>query len=164
MALDGLLRGVNLIVGRKLRVAFAGIATAVSLPSVFHGSESDKPRPDHEVSAPVDVGGKHSPAPEVSTLIKQAFPYDPAAAKKKEETKDMEPDAQVVTMEAFTVVESTRLRQLGKKIESENEKMRAEKFSITKGGTILKKDIGRTRVELGTWPAGTVIIFLKITW
>jgi len=152
---------VNGIVEQKMTVAFVAVA-ALALPSVVRGDENDKLRPDHEVSALVDVSGKHSPAPEVSALIKQAFLYAPAAAQKKEETK--EPDAQVVTMEAFTVVESTRLRQLGKKIESENEKMRAEKFSITKGGTILKKDIGRTRVELGAWGASGGINFLKLSW
>ena len=142
-----------------MTVAFVAVA-ALALPSVVRGDENDKLRPDHEVSALVDVSGKHSPAPEVSSLIKQAFPYDPAAAQRNEETKDKEPDAQVVTMEAFTVVESMRLRQLEAKIESDNEKRRAEKFSITKGGTIWKKG----RVEFGAWGAPGEIIFLKLSW
>jgi cell division septation protein DedD len=137
--------GVNGIVGRKMTVGLVAIA-ALALPPVARGDESGKPRP----------------APEVSELVKRAFPYDPAPAQKKEETK--EPDARVVTMERFTVVESMRQRQLAENIESEYQKLRDEKFSIRNGGTILKKDIGRTRVELGTWPAGTVVIFLKITW
>jgi hypothetical protein len=133
---------------------------ALALPPIVRGVENDKPSPDHEVSTLVDESGKHPPAHEVSTLIKQAFPYAPAAVPKKDETKDKEPDAQVVTMEPFTVVESKRSRELEAKIESDNEKMRAEKFSITKGGTIWKKG----RIEFGTWGARGGINFLKLSW
>jgi len=143
-------------------------AAAFALLPVVRGEEIDKPSPDHEVSTLVDQSGKHPPAHEVttlvSTLVKQAFPYAPEAAPKKEETKDKEPDAQVVTMEAFTVVESKRSRQLEAKIESDNEKMRAEKFTITKGGTIWKKDIGGKRIEFGSWGARGGINFLKLSW
>ena len=131
------------MVGQEMTVALVAVA-AFALLSVVRGEEIDKPSPAHEVSA----------------LIKQAYPYDPAPAQKKEETKDKEPDAQVVTMERFTVVESMRSRQLEEKIESENEKTRAEKFSITKGGTIWKK----CRVELGAWDASGGINFLKLSW
>ena len=139
--------GVNGIVGQKMTVALIAVA-AFALPPVVRGEEIDKPSPAHEVT----------------TLVKQAFPYDPEAVQKKEETKDKEPDAQVVTMEAFTVVESMRLRQLEEKIKSADQKNRDERFSIRTGGAILKKDIGRTRVELGTWPTGAGVYFLKITW
>ena len=140
---------------------------ALALPPIVRGDESVKPSPDHEVSSLVDESGKQPPAHEVTTLIKQAFPYDPAPAQKKEETKDKEPDAQVVTMERFTVVESMRSRQLEEKIKSADQKNRDERFSIRNGGAILKKDIGRTRIELGTWPAagaGVNLYLLKITW
>ena len=155
--------GVNGIVGQKMTVALIAVA-ALALPPVVRGEAIDKPSPDHEVSTLVDESGKHHPTHEVtalvSTLVKQAFPYAPEAAQKKEKTKDKEPDAQVVTMEAFTVVESMRLRQLEEEIKSDHEKRRAEKFSITKGGTIWKKG----RVEFGAWGAPGEIIFLKLSW
>jgi lipoprotein-anchoring transpeptidase ErfK/SrfK len=149
--------GVNGIVGQKMTVALVAVA-ALALPPVVRGEESDKRRPAHEVATQVGESGKPRPADEVSALIKQTYPYASAVAQKKEETK--EPDAQVVTMEAFTVVESKRSRELEKKIESENEKMKAEKFSITKGGTIWKKG----RVELGAWGARGGINFFKLSW
>jgi len=153
--------GVNGIVGQKMTVALIAVAAFV-LPPVVRGEEIDKPSPDHEASTLVDESGKRRTAHEVTTLVKQAFPYAPAAAQKKEEPK--EPDAQVVTMERFTVVESMRQRQLEEDIKSVDQKMRDERFSIRNGGAILKKDIGRTRVELGTWPTGAGVYFLKITW
>ena len=156
--------GVNRIVGQEMTVVLVAVA-ALALPPIVRGDESVKPSPDHEVSSLVDESGKQPPAHEVTTLIKQAFPYDPAPAQEKEETK--EPDAQVVTMERFTVVESMRSRQLEEKIKSADQKNRDERFSIRNGGAILKKDIGRTRIELGTWPAagaGVNLYLLKITW
>jgi hypothetical protein len=155
--------GVNGVVGQEMTVMLVVIA-ALALPPIVRGDENDKPSPDHEVSPLVDESGKHPPAHEVtalvSTLVKQAFPYTPAVTQKKDETKDKEPDAQVVTMEPFTVVESKRSRELEAKIESDNEKMRAEKFTITKGGTIWKKG----RIEFGTWGARGGINFLKLSW
>jgi hypothetical protein len=147
-----------------MKLAFVAVA-ALAVLSVVRGEENDKSRPDQEGPTRVDESDKSRPVNEVSKLVKKAFPYAPAVAQKKEDTK--EPDAQVVTMERFIVVESRRSRELEKKIKSENEKTQAEKFSVTKGGTILKKDIGRTRVELGTWPvagAGVNFYLLKITW
>jgi len=155
--------GVNGIVGQKMTVVLVAAAAFALLP-VVRGEEIDKPSPDHKVSTLVDESGKGRPDHEVtalvSTLVKQAFPYAPAVAQKKEETKDKEPEAQVVTMEPFTVVESKRSRELEAKIESDSEKMRAEKFTVTKGGTIWKKG----RVEFGAWGAPGEITFLKITW
>ena len=156
--------GVNGIVGQEMTVVLVAVA-ALAFPPIVRGDESVKPSPDHEVSSLVDESGKQPPAHEVTTLIKQAFPYDPAPAQEKEETK--EPDAQVVTMERFTVVESMRSRQLEEKIRTADQKNRDERFSIRNGGAILKKDIGRTRIELGAWPAagaGVNLYFLKIKW
>jgi hypothetical protein len=158
--------GVNVAAGQKMTTALVAIAVLAVLSAV-RGDESDKHVPTPEVSTPVDETGKSGPVHVVSELVKKAFPYDPAAAQKKEETKEKEPDAQVVTMERFTVVESMRSSELEKKIKSENEKTQAEKFSVTKGGAMLKKDIGRTRVELGAWPAagaGVKLYFLKLSW
>ena len=155
--------GVNGIVGQEMTVMFVAIAALALLP-VVRGEEIDKTSADHEVSTLVDESGKRRTAHEattlVSTLVKQAFPYAPEAAQKKGETKDKEPEAQVVTMEAFTVVESMRWRQLEAKIESDNEKRQTEKFTITKGGMIWKKG----RVEFGAWGAPGEITFLKLTW
>ncbi len=90
----------------------------------------------------------------MSELVKRDFPYEPAATQKKEV------DVPVVTMARFTVTESRRSRQLEEEIKSENEKMKAEQFTITKGGTIWKKG----QVELGVWYTPSGIKFLKYSW
>jgi len=146
-----------------MMVALVAIAVLAVL-SVVRGDESDKHVPTPEVSTPVDESGKPGPVHVVSELVKKAFPYDPAAAQKKEETKEKESDAQVVTMERFTVTESRRSRQLEQKIESDNEKIQAEKFTFSKGGTIWKKDIGGKRIEFGTWYTPGGINLLKLSW
>jgi hypothetical protein len=108
-------------------VAIAGMAVL----SAVRGDESDQHVPTPEVSTPVDETGKPGPVHVVSELVKKTFPYDRATAQKKEETKEKEPDAEVVIMERFTVVESKRSRELEKKIESENEKTQAESRSAS---------------------------------
>jgi hypothetical protein len=151
--------GMNVAAGQKTTVALVAIAVLAVLSAV-RDDESGDPRPTHEASKPVEENGKPRPVHVMSELVKKAFPYEPAAVQKKEETKEKEPDAQVVTMEHFTVTESRRSRQLEEKIESDNEKMKAEKFSLVRGGTIWKKG----RVEVGAWSAQGGINFLKYLW
>ena len=139
--------GVNAIVGQTMKVGLIATATFALAP-VVRAEEDDNPRPVHVVSE----------------LAKKAFPYDPAAVQKKEETKEKAPEEKVVTMERFTVVESRRSLELERKIESENEKMRAEKFSFVRGGALAKKDVGPFRVELGLFGSASGISFWKITW
>ncbi|HTZ20854.1 MAG TPA: hypothetical protein VMC06_08225 [Opitutaceae bacterium] len=139
--------GVNAIVGQTMKVGLIVTATIALAPFV-RAEENDIPRPVHVVSE----------------LAQKAFPYDPAAVQKKEATKEKEPDEKVVTMERFTVLESRRSLELERKIESENAKIQSEKFTIVRGGTILKKDIGRTRVELGAWSTLGGLNFLKCSW
>jgi hypothetical protein len=67
-------------------------------------------------------------------------------------------------MERVTVTESVPLRQLKEKIEAETKKEKAEQFSVTKGGVLLKKDIGRVRIEVGTWGAGPGLNILRVSW
>ena len=151
--------GVNVAFGQKTMVALVAIA-GMAVLSAVRGDESAKTRPSYEVSEAVDESGKPRPVHVVSELAKKAFPYDQGAVQKKEETKEKEPDEKVVIMERFTVMESRRKRQLEEKIESENEKMQSEKFTIVRGGTILKMG----RVELGAWSAQGGINFLKFSW
>ena len=155
--------GVNGIVGQEMTVVLV-VVVALALPPIVRGDESVKPSPDHEVSSLVDESGKQPPAHEVTTLIKQAFPYDPAPAQKKEETKDKEPDAQVVTMERFTVVETAPHRELKAKIEAERATKESAEFSIVKGGAILKKDIGKAQIEFGPMGDGLRFNFLRLSW
>lgn len=37
----------------------------------------------------------------------------------------------------------------------------AEKFTWTKGGVLLDRDLGRFRVKVGSWPQGALLPFLK---
>jgi hypothetical protein len=105
--------------------------------------------------------GKRSAAQELSAQIKQMFPYTPAP--QKIEVRP-EPSGETVTMERVTVAESLQLRDLSEKIAAEDETRKAERFSVLAGGSIVKKDVGKARIEIGTWDAGRGLNILKISW
>jgi hypothetical protein len=67
-------------------------------------------------------------------------------------------------MERLTVVERDRQQELEAAIAQQDEKQRAAQFSIIQGGTLLKKDIGKARIEFGSWGAGPWLTFLFISW
>ena len=94
--------------------------------------------------------------------IREAFPYVAPVGQREEEKKEL--DSQVVTLERVTVVRSKPLRDLREKIDAADEKAKAEKFSVITGGTILKKDIGKARIEIGTWGSSPGVNILKISW
>lgn len=85
----------------------------------------------------------------------------PAAAVEKKAEEPVPAEGTVVKMEAFTVVESARARALHSAINREKDKIEAEQFSVSKGGTIYK---GK-RVELGGWWDNTTgWQFMRISW
>jgi len=105
---------------------------------------------------------KRTVAQELSARIKQSFPYTPVPPQKTEEQP--EPGGEIVMMERFSVTESLQFRDLREKIAAADEKQKVEQFSLTKGGAVMKKDVGKARVEIGTWGAGSGLNILKISW
>src|SRR5258707_718439 len=127
-----------------MKIAFLAVF-ALPLPAMVRGEDSDR----------------RIVAQEALAQIKQAFPYVPVPPQKKEEKESSD---DIVVMERVTVTESLQLRDLREKIVAQNEKQKAERFSVVKGGAILKRDIGKARIELGTWGAGPGLNILKISW
>ena len=80
------------------------------------------------------------------------------AAKPTREVK--EPGEPVIVMERLTIVESVRDRQLEAAIERDERRNKAEKFSITTGGTLYK----RGSVEIGGWSDSKDWVFLRKNW
>jgi hypothetical protein len=70
-------------------------------------------------------------------------------------------DSAVVRMAPVVVSESKRDRELEAAIDLQSQK---QSFSPTKGGTILKKDVGKARIELGTWGDISGLSILRISW
>jgi hypothetical protein len=114
------------------------------------------------VLASAENNGKRTVAQEAVAKIRRAFPYDAATSQTNQEAKRSDND--VVAMEAFTVSASLAPRNLREEIDRGAQKMRAEHFSIIQGGAIFKMDIGRARIEFGTWYAGAGLNILRISW
>lgn len=100
----------------------------------------------------------NSVAARSAKLLKQEFRFSPPVE------SIMEPVEEVVEMEAFTVVESMQRRDLERTVQEQERRIREERYSIARGGTLLNRDVGKARIELGTWSGGAGIQFLKISW
>ncbi|MDQ5977332.1 MAG: hypothetical protein QG602_304 [Verrucomicrobiota bacterium] len=72
-----------------------------------------------------------------------------------------EAEEQVLVLEPIVVTESRGVRELAKALADAKERLAAERFTATKGGTIYRSE----RVEVGSWysPA-TGWRFLKFKW
>jgi hypothetical protein len=128
-----------------MKTAFLSVV-ALALPAVVRSEDA----------------GKGTIAQVLSAQIKQAFPYVPTPPQKAEEKP--EPNGEIVSMERLTITESLQLRDLKEKIAAEDAKQKAERFSVVKGGAIKKKGLGKARVEIGAWDAGSGLNILKISW
>ena len=91
--------------------------------------------------------------------LKEEYRYVPPAKETPPEKSD-----EVVTMEIFTVVESGERRSLERVMGEQARRAKEETYTIIKGGTLLKADVGRARIEVGTWSGGGGLEFLRISW
>lgn len=101
-------------------------------------------------------------APEAASALKQAFRYVQAQSRSTEGKP--EADSPVVAMERFVVVAPALTRDQRAMIESHNKKIQDQGFSLTKGGALFRKDLGKARIEIGAWAAGPGLNFLQISW
>ncbi len=92
------------------------------------------------------------PAPETmrqklrAKIMESLPPPSPIQPAEEKNADDVPP----ILMKPFKV-ESSRHRSLVLRIERDEQKEAAEKFSPVSGGTAYKKDFGRVRAELGGW-------------
>lgn len=86
-------------------------------------------------------GAKGKVTQESLALVKRDFPYQPPARAETEQ----KPVDDAVMMAPYVVDESRMLKQLNQKLEDVNEKLKAEKFTLSKGGLFLRNE----RVEVG---------------
>jgi hypothetical protein len=91
--------------------------------------------------------------------LKEEYRYVPPA-----EVTAPESSEEVVLMEAFTVVESGERRILDRLMSEQERRAKEEKYTIVKGGTLLKTEVGPARIEVGTWSGGGGLEFLRISW
>jgi hypothetical protein len=115
------------------------------------------------LSATIALGEEAPPTNMRQKLLVKVLGSAPAASPEKKTEDKGEADTIVIKMEAFTVVESTRARDLQSPVEREKEKIQDEQFSIFKGGTIYRKDVGKVRTEVGGWYEAGSWRFLRIS-
>ena len=97
--------------------------------------------------------------------IMESVPPPPPAKPSGEKKEDEDAAGSVVVMKPFVVSESKSDRNVAAAMARESQKEKEEKFSLAKGGTLYRKDIGNRRIEIGGWwTAGKGWEFLKISW
>lgn len=106
-------------------------------------------------------GAEETVARKMTGVLKSEYAYSPDPSPPPE---PMPAENDVVVMETFTVVESGRHRRLAQAIEKQELEQREQRHSIVRGGTLLTKDVGKVRIELGTWDGGLGVNFLRISW
>lgn len=131
------------ICARSLR-GIVPVVVFASLTALLHAEEQPK-RPVAETSL---------------ALIKESFRYQPQEA--AEEVVDRAEPA--VVLERLTVVGSFERRQLSDAVEGETRKRMEQKYSLVRGGTLLSKDIGKARLEIGTLRSGSGLTLLRLSW
>ena len=93
----------------------------------------------------------------IKESVALAAPAKPSADRKEGE----DAAGSVVVMKPFVVSESKGDRQVELAMAREEQKVKAERFTAVKGGTIYKGN----RMEIGSWWApGAGWSFLKISW
>jgi hypothetical protein len=93
--------------------------------------------------------------------LKQSFQFNPASlATEPEQNADVPP----IIMAPFVVDDEATMRRLASAMEKAAQSNLAGKFSIQKGGALLKEDIGTAQLRVGIWGAASGYNFLKITW
>jgi hypothetical protein len=92
---------------------------------------------------------------ELMRRLKEEYVYDPALSKPPEVTSTA-PD--VVLLDRLVVEEKRMPRGLPQHMEKRRQELRDEKFSFTKGGTLIKTNI----VTIGAWGAANGINFIQM--
>jgi len=109
------------------------------------------------LSTALIAGEKKSTHEEISQVLKQEFRFAPLPANEQPKEEEKAPP---VILERLTVVESVGRRQLEQSIRAEKEKVTKEKFTLKSGGRLF----GNERVQIGLWPEGKGLYFLKVRW
>jgi hypothetical protein len=98
---------------------------------------------------------------ETSARIKEAFPYDPTAKRNREEKKDADDD--VVAMEPFAVVTTLLPRAIRERIDRGSVST-DNQFSLSRGGSISGRDLGKVRMDIGPTFSRSGWSFLRFSW
>ena len=77
-----------------------------------------------------------------------------------EENVPAEVSPETVLMESVVITESIKQRDLHAKIERESQKLKAEQFSITRGGVLYQKGA----LQIGSWGDKAGVGILKFSW
>lgn len=92
--------------------------------------------------------------------LQSEFTFDPSLAR----TESAIPEDEVVTMPTLTVSASLQHRHLARVVLAQEQRFEAKQYSVLRGGTILEKEIGPAKIELGGWSIGPGLGLLKISW
>ncbi len=101
-----------------------------------------------------------SVAVKTAALLQAEFAFDPPPSPEA----TVGPDDQVVALPTLTVSASIQNRQLELAVAEQKRRFEAKQFSPVRGGTLIEKEFGRTKVELGGWSQGPRWGFLKVSW
>ena len=103
-----------------------------------------------------------SPTKQSLVELKKTFPFTPIAKSALEADISGFPP---ILMLPFTVRDQMVRPHLSESVKRKIDRNFESEYSVKDGGTLLKKDFGKTRLEIGTWGNDSGGIWLlKLSW
>lgn len=99
----------------------------------------------------------------VGEILRSEHRYDPdkSPAMPPETVSRDDPP---MRLPAFTVSDRRLLLAVERALRQQEKEIKEREFSLIRGGTIIEREIGRTKVELGTWAVGPNLALVRISW
>lgn len=105
-----------------------------------------------------------TPTGVVREHLREIFPYRAAPGSAEHSATSRVPDfpkEAALVLETFVVAAPQRERGLAKAIDDGVRRAEAEKFSLTRGGALVRRDFGKCRLEAGMWSNGALV---RLSW
>jgi hypothetical protein len=99
----------------------------------------------------------------IGAVLRREHRFDPANAPvNPPETVSREDPP--VRLPAYTVSDRRLLLAVERALRHQEKEIKEREYSLIRGGTIIEREIGRAKIELGTWALGPNLALVRISW
>lgn len=99
----------------------------------------------------------------IGAVLRREYRFDPAKAPVDLPETDAREEPPV-RLPAYTVSDRRLLLAVEREMRQQEKTIRDREFSVARGGTIVERELGRAKLELGTWALGPNLALVRISW
>lgn len=140
----------------RLRSQIAPRAMSASTPML-------KVIPLAVLTASAAVGATTAMQVKVGEMLRNEYRFDPEKIPAEAPATRAREEAPVV-LPAYTVSDRRLLLAVERALRRQEQEATDKAYSLVRGGTIVEREIGRAKVELGTWALGPNLALVRISW